>query len=72
MKKAGIVFIIAVSLTLITFIQKEHNIPLSDLVFSNVEALAAGEGDGGGGGNTDCAGSGSLYCNGGYYKYRFS
>ena len=37
----------------------------SDLAFSNIEALASGES-----GGNDCYGRGSLYCNGGYYKYQ--
>ena len=32
---------------------------------SNIEALASGES-----GGNDCYGRGSLYCNGGYYKYQ--
>lgn len=66
-KKTGIIFIIGVSLAWAAFISKEQDHPVSELAFSNIEALAAGES-----GGSDCQGSGSLYCNGGYYKYRFT
>ena len=48
------------------FLLKEERHKFSDLTFSNIEALASGESGGAG-----CAGSGSLYCNGGYYKYQY-
>lgn len=67
MKKAGILFIIVVSLCWTAYVSNEQENKVSDLAFSNIEALAAGEG-----GNVACMGSGSLYCNGGYYKYEYS
>jgi hypothetical protein len=48
------------------FLLKEERHKFSDLTFSNIEALASGESGGAG-----CAGRGSLYCNGGYYKYQY-
>lgn len=48
------------------FFLKEERQNITDLTFSNIEALASGEG-----GSGACFGKGSLSCNGGYYKYKF-
>lgn len=48
------------------FLQKKKNARITtELVFSNIEALASGEDQG-----VACFGAGSLSCNGGYYKYK--
>lgn len=68
-KKTGITLIIFVSLLLsILYLnKKDKNHIVSDLIFSNVEALAAGEN-----GDAICFGSGSIYCNGNYSEFRLT
>ena len=59
-KKAfAIIFICALCASY--FLLKEGKQNFTDLTFSNIEALASGE-----------SGSGSLSCNGGYYKYIYN
>lgn len=64
-KKTYIIAFIGI-LCMSYFLLKEEKNALTDLSFSNIEALASGESGGAG-----CAGRGSLYCNGGYYKYQY-
>lgn len=64
-KKAFAIIFICI-LCAASFFLKEEKTDFTDLTFSNMEALAAGEG-----GSSDCFFAGSVYCNGGYYKYKY-
>lgn len=64
-KKASAIIFICV-LCVSYFFLKEERQNFTDLTFSNIEALASGEG-----GASECFFAGSVYCNGGYYKYKF-
>lgn len=66
-KKTGIALAIVASLCWVAFISEGKDNSLSDLAFSNIEALASGEG-----GGEMCFGYGSIYCAGSYYKERYT
>lgn len=65
--KKTVTIIAICTLSALCFILKEEKHNLEDLTLSNIEALASGEN-----GSRDCYFAGSLYCNGGYYKYIIS
>lgn len=64
-KACAIIFIGALCASY--FLLKEERENLTDLTFSNIEALASGES----GSGEECYLAGSVSCNGGYYKYKF-
>lgn len=68
LKKASITLVFCVLCAFSGYLLKQQQkTTLSDLVLSNIEALAQNEND-----RPGCLGSGSIFCNGIYVKFKYT